>query len=89
MCAITFRLPSVSALCSRTSRVVSLALSPDHHTVMVDVPRGRDPKSPSDVRRHVEKDDSVFYELPVSVLGKRWRGEGEKGWGGRLVDNIW
>ena len=82
VCAVTFRLPSVSALCSRTSRVVNLALSAGHRTVMVDMPSGRDPRQEKDVMRHVQAGDNVFYELPVGGSGGgggfRVSGWGEK-----------
>ena len=66
MCIITFRLPSSSALCRHTSRVVSLLLSAHQRGLRVDMPAGRDPRREEDVMRHVRAADGVFYQLPVS-----------------------
>ena len=49
--------------------MVIFALSPHHHSVVVDAPRGRDPTSERDVTRHVQDGDGTFYELPVSTEG--------------------
>ncbi|KAF0286935.1 Cation channel sperm-associated protein subunit beta [Amphibalanus amphitrite] len=62
VCAVTFRLPAASALCSRTSRVVNLELSRHHHRVNY--------RPPSDLGINIPTSENIYNADPSQPLNQ-------------------